>query len=79
MQLTGIKVPFETLSNQINPNTVLVVISDQNGAVDVINIDRNSIPIGESFVRVNGSDTQPQSGCWVRTNGNFVWIDPCPY
>ncbi len=30
MKLTGVEVPVETLSN-IEPNTVLVVISDQPG------------------------------------------------
>lgn len=80
MKLTGIEVPVETLDN-IEPDTVLVVISDENGGIRVVKVDHDSIPAGESFLRVigNANDAQPQSGCWVRSNGGMVWKDPCPY
>ncbi len=79
MQLTGVRVPSSVLSQPMAPNTVLVAISDEKGAVDVIQINKDSIPKNESFVRVIASENQPQSGCWVRINGNYVWKDPCPY
>jgi fructose-bisphosphate aldolase class 1 len=72
MSLTGVEVSVETLSRQIEPNTTLVVISDEKGAVKVVKIDHDSIPKGESLVRVAG-------GCWVRVNGTMVWKNPCPY
>lgn len=82
MQLTGIEVPVEPL-DQLEPNTVLVVISDEKGSVRVVKVDSHSIPANESFLRVTAnapeSGEQPQGGCWVRVNGNLVWMDPCPY
>lgn len=42
MKLTGVEVPSETLS-KIEPNTALVVISDENGKINVVKIDRKSI------------------------------------
>ncbi|HRD50389.1 MAG: hypothetical protein JNK95_10680 [Candidatus Competibacter sp.] len=79
--MTGVEVPFETLS-KIEPNTVFIVISDEKGVVKIVKVNHNSIPIGEPFLRVspNSSDTgQPQGGCWVRINGLVIWMDPCPY
>lgn len=81
MKLTGVEVPVATLS-KIEPNTVLVVLSDDKGETRVIKVDRDSIPTGESFLRVSSNtpdDGQPQAGCWIRINGYFIWVDPCPY
>ncbi len=73
MKLTGVEVSVDTLKN-VQPNTVLVVFSDQSGAIKVVQVDNDSIPKGQSFVQVTG-----QGGCWVRTNSSFIWCDPCPY
>ncbi len=70
MKLTGVEVPAETLS-KVEPNTVLMVISDEKGKLNVVKVDRNSISQGQSLVRV-------ASGCWVRNNGGWKWVDPCP-
>lgn len=78
MKLTGIETPFEGLSS-IEPNTVLVVIANEQGTVKVVKIDPASIAEGDAFLRVNTSQEQPQAGCWVMVNGAPVWKDPCPY
>jgi|OpeIllAssembly_1097287.scaffolds.fasta_scaffold07821_2 hypothetical protein len=81
MKMTGVEVPFETLS-KIEPNTVLVVISDDQGKVRVVKVDHPSIVTDEAFLKVtaNTSDAeQLQGGCWVRTSTGMVWMDPCPY
>lgn len=81
MKLTGVEVPVATLE-KIEPNTVLVAISNDKGEVRVVKVDHHSIPTGESFLRVspNTSDEgQPQGGCWIRINGLIIWADPCPY
>lgn len=71
MQLTGVEVSDKSLEN-IPPNTVLMVISDDKGAVKIVKIDLDSMPTNESLLRVKG-------GCWVVINGKLVWKDPCPY
>jgi len=71
MKLTGVEVPVDTLA-KIEPNTVLMVISDEKGAVTVVKLDQDSIAENESLVRV-------ASGCWVYIGGKRKWIDPCPY
>lgn len=81
MKLTGIEVPVETLSN-IEPNTVLVVISDNQGKVRVVKIDNSSMGTDEAFLKVTADipdEEPPQGGCWVRIGSNLVWMDPCPY
>ncbi|HRD66159.1 MAG TPA: hypothetical protein PKY50_08390 [Candidatus Competibacter sp.] len=70
MKLTGVEVPAETLS-KVEPNTVLMVISDENGKLNVVKVGRDSISQGEPLVRVAG-------GCWVLIEGRWVWKDPCP-
>jgi len=70
MRLTGVEVPVDTLS-KVEPNTVLMVISDEKGKVKVVKVDRDSISQSEPLVRVAG-------GCWVYINGKWVWKDPCP-
>jgi hypothetical protein len=70
MSLTGVEVSVETLS-KVEPNTVLMVISDEKGNLNVVKIDRDSISQGQSLVHV-------ASGCWVRNNGGWKWVDPCP-
>jgi hypothetical protein len=71
MRLTGVEVSVETLSKKIEPNTTLVVISDANGKVNVVKVDHDSVKKGELLVRVAG-------GCWVRDNGGWKWMNPCP-
>lgn len=78
MNLTGVEVPVDTLSN-IQPNTILVVISDDQGKVRVVKVDPQSAPTGTAILRVAATEDQLQGGCWVRTNGNWEWKDPCPY
>ncbi|HOW76120.1 MAG TPA: hypothetical protein P5102_05045 [Candidatus Competibacteraceae bacterium] len=78
MNWTGVAVPVETLSN-IQPNTILVVISDDQGKVSVVKVDPESVPTGTAILRVTATEDQLQSGCWVRTNGSWKWKDPCPY
>lgn len=70
MRLTGVKVSVETLS-KVEPNTALMVFSDEKGEVTVVKVDQDSIKKGESLVRVAG-------GCWVRNNGGWKWVNPCP-
>ena len=79
MKLTGVEVAPETLS-KIEPDTILVVISDDQGKFRVVKIDPSSIVMGEAFLKVvaDASDKQP-GGCWVMVNGVPVWKDPCPY
>ena len=81
MKLTGVEVPVETLSN-IEPNTVLMVISDDQGKARAVKIDNSSIVTDEAFLKVtaNSSDEEsPQGGCWVRIGDHLAWVDPCPY
>ena len=77
MKLTGVEVPFKaTLQLQpdakLQPNTVMVLISDDNGNVRQVEVDLNSIATNESFLKVAG-------GCFVRIGGQLVWQNPCPY
>ncbi len=78
MQLTGVEVPAESLKN-IPPNTAMVAIADEKGAVKVVKLDYSSIPQNESFIRVTGGTVEPKGGCWVAIGGNLIWINPCPY
>lgn len=71
MRLTGVEFSDKSLEN-IPPNTVLMVISDDKGAVKIVKIDLDSMPTNESLLRVKG-------GCWVIINGKLEWKDPCPY
>lgn len=71
MKLTGVEVPAETLL-KLQPNTVIAVISDDKGEIRTVKIDHDSIAKDESFLRVAG-------GCFVRINGQLVWVNPCPY
>ncbi len=81
MKLTGIEVPFDILST-LEPDTILVVISDQDGIKKLVKIDNLSLPDGEVVLRVETNtatdDAQPQSGCYVLIGGKWVWVDPCP-
>lgn len=71
MKLTGVEVPSETLF-KLPPNTFIAVISDDKGEMRTVKVDRDSIPENESLLGV-------ASGCFIRINGQFVWVDPCPY
>lgn len=82
MKLTGVEVPVDSLNN-LEPHSVLVVISDENGRIRMVKVDHDSIPTGESFLRVTAHASNPeqlQGGCWVRIPGDGMeWKDPCPY
>ena len=78
MSLSGIEVPVETLSN-IQPNTILVVISDHQGKIRVVKVDPQSAPTGSAILRAAATGDPLPGGCWVRTNGSWEWKDPCPY
>ena len=77
MSLTGVEVPVEALDN-VEPNTVLVVISDEQGRVKDVKIDPQSVVAGEAFLKITATEHQPQAGCWVMVGGRLVWMDPCP-
>ena len=78
MQLTGVEVPPESLKH-IEPNTIMVAISDKDGAVRVVKLDYSSIPKNESFIRVTGGTAEEKGGCWVAIGGSLIWINPCPH
>jgi hypothetical protein len=69
--LTGVEVPLDTIAN-VAPNTVLLIMIDENRKIHTVKVDHDSIPKGESLVRV-------ASGCWVYIGGQRVWKNPCPY
>ena len=81
MKMTGIEVSFDTLS-ALEPNTVFVVIADQDGANKLIKIDNQSFVDDEVVLRVTANtvngNAQPQSGCYVWIGGKLTWVDPCP-
>ncbi len=79
MALTGVEVPLSTLSN-IQPNTILAVITDAQGTLQVVQIDCASIAEDQAFLRVTAhADGQQPGGCWVMVHGVPTWKDPCPY
>ena len=82
MKLTGVEVPFESLSN-LEPDMVFVVVSDKDGVKKLIKVDNQSLPANEVVLRVKTDATtagaQPQSGCYVWNGSGWVWKDPCPY
>ncbi|MDS4041238.1 MAG: hypothetical protein RKP20_08690 [Candidatus Competibacter sp.] len=77
MSLTGVEVDVATLGN-IEPNTVLVVISDDTGKVRVVKVDHQSIAKDEPFLKVAADGAAVAlGGCWRRINGTLVWVNPC--
>lgn len=80
MSLTGVELPASALDN-IEPNTVLVAISDGAGKVRVAKVDHQSIAKGESFLKITASSSPDTAhalgGCWKRINGSLVWVNPC--
>ncbi len=50
MKLTGVEIPFRSPFT-LEPNTVLAVISDQDGVIRMVKIDKESIPDDEVFLR----------------------------
>jgi hypothetical protein len=83
VNLTGVEVTCDALF-KLQPNMVLAVISDKDGLIRIIQIDHNSIPQDQSFLRVAPQKTpatkaRKKTGCFVRTNGWLEWVDPCPY
>lgn len=79
MKMTGVEVPFETLSKP-EPNTIWVVILDKDGAKRLVKVNNQSIADNEMVLTVTASTgAQPQSGCYVMIGGIWVWKDPCPF
>ncbi|MCP5158798.1 MAG: hypothetical protein H6975_05170 [Gammaproteobacteria bacterium] len=79
LPLVGAEVPFEYLS-KIEPNTILMIMSDKEGKTQVVKIDRSNLPRGVAFLRVTANAAgESQGGCYVLINGFLVWMDPCPY
>jgi len=77
MSLIGVEVDVATLGN-IDPNTVLVVISDDTGKVRVVKVDHKSIAENKPFLKVAaGGAAVALGGCWRRIGGTLVWVDPC--
>lgn len=68
--LTGVEVPLDTIAN-VAPYTVLLIITDENRKIHTVKIDHYSTPQDQPLVRVAG-------GCWVRNNGGYKWVNPCP-
>ncbi len=81
MKLTGVEVPFDMLAT-LEPDTILVVISDQDGVKKLVQVDNQSIADGEVVLRVAANtakgEAQLQSGCYAWNGIKWVWMDPCP-
>ena len=77
MSLIGVEVDVATLGN-IDPNTVLVVISDDTGKVRVVKVDHKSITENKPFLQVAaGGAAVALGGCWKRIGGDLKWFNPC--
>lgn len=84
MSLTGVELSDKTLENikkNIKPNMVLVIISDDKGEPRVVEIDHQSIPKDEPFLKVTAGPVSAtalvQDGCWKCIGGKVVWQSPC--
>ena len=81
MKLTGVEVPFDTLST-LELDTMWVVISDKEGVKKLVKIDNQSLPDNQVVLRLETAATtkavQRQSGCYVLIGGKWVWKIPCP-
>ena len=82
MKMTGVEISFDALST-LEPDTVFVVIADQDGVNKLIKIDNQSFVDDEVVLRVTANtvsgSAQPHSGCYVWIGGKLTWVDPCPY
>lgn len=63
MKLTGVEVPVDTLS-KVEPNTVLMVISDEKGKVKVVKVDRDSLARANRWCA-----SLADAGCLLRGDG----------
>ena len=81
MKLTGVDISAEALP-KLEPDTMLIVVSDENGKAKYIKIDGQSIADSELILQVRtnpaGKGVQLQSGCYVWNGVRYVWTDPCP-
>ena len=79
MSWTGVEVDVATLGNiKLEPNKVLVVISDDTGQVRVVEVDHKSIAKDKPFLQVTADDAaMALGGCWKIIGGVLVWVDPC--
>lgn len=82
MSWTGVEVDVATLGNiKLEPNKVLVVISDDTGQVRVVEVDHKSIAKDKPFLQVtavSSPDTaRALGGCWKRIGGDLKWFNPC--
>jgi hypothetical protein len=81
MKLTGVGIPAKGLS-KLEPGTMLVIVSDQDGKKKYIKIDSQSMADSELIVQVTTNSAsrgaRSQSGCYVWNGIQWVWRDPCP-
>lgn len=55
MKLTGVEIPFRA-PFILEPNTVFAVISDQDGVIRMVKIDKESIPDDAVFLRAEANN-----------------------
>ena len=81
MRLTGVEILADDLSN-LKPDTMLVVVSDNEGKTKYIKIDGHPIADNELILQVRanvaGGEALLKTGCYVWNGVRYVWTDPCP-
>lgn len=81
MKLTGVDITTDPLQ-ELKPDTMLVVVSDEDGKTKYIKIDNQSIADSELILRVKTDSAngraQLRSGCYVWNGLRYVWTNPCP-
>lgn len=79
MKLTGAEVPVETLF-KLDPNTVMVIVSDADGKIKLIKADNNPVPDGNlpdcCVLRMPAGDGGERAWCLKFINGMWIWV-PC--
>jgi hypothetical protein len=77
MKLIGIEVPFQTLF-KLEPNTLLVVVSDTNGDIRLVKVDSNSIADAEDAVlSVESVSSRAASTASAVSAASAVMATPC--
>ena len=81
MKLTGVDITKDSLK-ELKPDTMLVVVSDEDGKTKYIKIDNQTIADSELILRVKTDSAseraQRLSGCYVWNGLRYVWTNPCP-
>jgi hypothetical protein len=81
MKLTGVGILAKALP-KLEPDTMLIVVSDKDGKKKYIKIDSQSMADSELILRVETNPAsrgaRPQSGCYVWNGVRYVWTNPCP-